>query len=705
MARMKSEKKKTVKEEKSTVSNNSSFNEKVKRTKSPVDINPLASVIPEHENQIDELKKLNEKLLLDIYRFGEAESIIGFGYYELDIQQDVWSCSPVLERILGIDGTYVKNIAGWINLVHPEDRQDVIKYFTSLLSGKEKFRMEYRILRLNDKAERWILETGNFDYDKFENPVKMYGIMHDITDRKLPEILAGETNIKLKQAVEEAGRDLQELKIAEEQANLKIEELKISETELKENRQKLEAISSEAEKLNNKFFTHIENMPLGYIEIDKENVISFWNPKAEEIFGYTKSEAIGKNFLNILVPKNSKKMVESVTEKLRNGTGGSRATIEIITKNGEIIICDWYNTSLFDSDGNIFGWASIVKDITEQNKTLAALRESEQKIRLVLNNVPLGVVYFDSEGNILDCNDNLMVITGDSKEQIKTKNLLKLDNIKLSNEVRTTLKGSSGSYEGKFVSEFSGKVISARIEISPILSEEGKVLGGVGIFEDVSEKKQIERIFFHDVVNTAANLKGLASILYENLDNEEKYKFANLVNQQAEQILAEIKTHRYLLASKSADTKLDLKTHNSLEFLQKLVETFTSAGLPQNISISIINNSKGIEFETDSALLSRVIGNMIKNAIEAAAQNEVITAGCGLEAGMVTFWVHNSSYIPEAIRNQLFLRSVSTKGEGRGLGTFSMRILTEQFLKGKVYFTSTAENGTTFITCYPQSHN
>ncbi len=92
---------------------------------------------------------------------------------------------------------------------------------------------------------------------------------------------------------------------------------------------------------------------------------------------------------------------------------------------------------------------------------------------------------------------------------------------------------------------------------------------------------------------------------------------------------------------------------------------------------------------------------MVKNAIEASSAGEVITASCRLADSTVTFSVHNPATIPQEVQLQLFKRSFSTKGAGRGLGTYSMLLLTEKYLKGRVWFTSADGEGTTFFVSVP----
>jgi signal transduction histidine kinase len=99
--------------------------------------------------------------------------------------------------------------------------------------------------------------------------------------------------------------------------------------------------------------------------------------------------------------------------------------------------------------------------------------------------------------------------------------------------------------------------------------------------------------------------------------------------------------------------------------------------------------------------LSRVLGNMLKNGLEAVQQGERVTIGCRPGDRKAEFWVHNPGVMSENVRLQVFQRSFSTKGTGRGLGTYSIKLLTERYLRGQVSFRSGEGEGTTFMACYP----
>ena len=106
-------------------------------------------------------------------------------------------------------------------------------------------------------------------------------------------------------------------------------------------------------------------------------------------------------------------------------------------------------------------------------------------------------------------------------------------------------------------------------------------------------------------------------------------------------------------------------------------------------------------FESDPTLLSRVLTNMIKNALEASDHEHPVRVGVNRSDSTLRFWVHNQETIPREIQHQIFERSFSSKGQGRGLGTFSMKLLGETYLGGKVDFHSDEQLGTTFMIDLP----
>jgi sensor histidine kinase regulating citrate/malate metabolism len=92
---------------------------------------------------------------------------------------------------------------------------------------------------------------------------------------------------------------------------------------------------------------------------------------------------------------------------------------------------------------------------------------------------------------------------------------------------------------------------------------------------------------------------------------------------------------------------------------------------------------------------------MVKNALEACKVGETVTLNCESSYNQVHISVHNPTVMPHHVQLQVFQRSFSTKGSDRGLGTYSMKLLAENYLHGKVQFQSSPESGTKFVVTVP----
>jgi signal transduction histidine kinase len=92
---------------------------------------------------------------------------------------------------------------------------------------------------------------------------------------------------------------------------------------------------------------------------------------------------------------------------------------------------------------------------------------------------------------------------------------------------------------------------------------------------------------------------------------------------------------------------------------------------------------------------------MIKNALESSNDGDRVTVGSRFKDNGIEFYIHNNGFMPDEVQLQIFQRSFSTKGAGRGLGTYSMKLLSEKYLRGKILFESSEGNGTTFYARFP----
>jgi len=123
---------------------------------------------------------------------------------------------------------------------------------------------------------------------------------------------------------------------------------------------------------------HFQHTSLAVIEWNLNLEVMEWNPAAETIFGYSKSEVLGRHATGLLVPETARDHVKQIWQDLLTQQGGTCSTSENLTKDGKIITCDWYNTVLLDDQGNVIGVTSLVNDITERKRAEAELQKAKE---------------------------------------------------------------------------------------------------------------------------------------------------------------------------------------------------------------------------------------------------------------------------------------------------------------------------------------
>jgi len=232
---------------------------------------------------------------------------------------------------------------------------------------------------------------------------------------------------------------------------------------------------------------------------------------------------------------------------------------------------------------------------------------------------------------------------------------------------------------------------------------EGESFTIFSVFDISSEKRRqvLERTFFHDVLNTAGLISGLSDLLGEEEAPEEITHLSNMVFRSSERLIEEIQSQRQLLAAERGDLDVSNSEVSSRALLHEIAELYSGHDAAKDRTIIVDDTSQDIALVTDPVLLRRVIGNMVKNALEATPADGTVTLFCSEESDGTRFSVHNPTLIPRNVQLQIFQRSFSTKGTGRGIGTYSMKLFAEQYLGGNVSFKTSKEKGTTFSVKLP----
>ena len=217
---------------------------------------------------------------------------------------------------------------------------------------------------------------------------------------------------------------------------------------------------------------------------------------------------------------------------------------------------------------------------------------------------------------------------------------------------------------------------------------------------DISHEKRrqaLERTFFHDILNRAAAVDGVSSLLVSReVSEEEQQGLFEMLSVSSVALVEEILAQRTLLAAEQGDLAVSLTPRDSRRSLLDAVASCQAIGLIGRKQLIGTPEPDQVQLVTDHALLGRVLLNLLKNALEASSPEQPVTTTVSRTPAGVRFSVHNHKEMPANVRAQVFRRSFSTKGAGRGLGTYSARLIAEGYLNGQVWFESSPAAGTTF---------
>ncbi len=222
--------------------------------------------------------------------------------------------------------------------------------------------------------------------------------------------------------------------------------------------------------------------------------------------------------------------------------------------------------------------------------------------------------------------------------------------------------------------------------------------------EDIGRSNRLavlQRAFFHDILNTAGCIQGYTRYV---VGDEQSFnqEVCQRITSLSDQLIETIQTQRDLVYAESGDFTTQPVALQPRRVLEELRSQYQGHSVAEGRRIEVGPVWEG-PIVTDERLLLRVLGNMLKNALEATAPGGTVRLECRWNEQRCTFAVQNPGVMPADVQLQIFHRSFSTKGEaGRGIGTYSMRLFGERYLGGKVGFVSRAPEGTTFTLTVPE---
>ena len=210
---------------------------------------------------------------------------------------------------------------------------------------------------------------------------------------------------------------------------------------------------------------------------------------------------------------------------------------------------------------------------------------------------------------------------------------------------------------------------------------------------DISSEKRryvMERVFFHDILNSAGGIRGLASLLQDGVSPEADQEYKGWMVDLSDNLIEEINHQRRLLLAERGDYKPTFEQVELLDLLRDVRRLYENHERTPGRKLEL-EEGPPCTLITDRPLLRRIVGNMVLNALEASNHGDAVSILFNCTDEHIQIHVTNPGEMPPEVQLSLFKRSFSTKEkQGRGLGTYSMKLFGERYLGGKVSFRSTS---------------
>jgi diguanylate cyclase (GGDEF)-like protein/PAS domain S-box-containing protein len=361
--------------------------------------------------------------------------------------------SPQIEQLLGLlPEDFLTDPELFAKQIHPEDRERVLEEIHRSHASGQPFRSEYRMLRRDGRVV-WVYDEAYVLRDEDGKTLGLQGITQDITERK-----EAEEKIRF-------------------QARL------------------LDAVGE------------------AVIAIDPDGKVVYWNRAAEELYGWSAQEAIGRPSIEVTASEDLWERADEKMSELRAMKSWA-GEYELRRKDGTLFPALINVTPVHDEQGNLVGMTSVSTDITDRKRAEKALKESEQRFKSSFRDASIGMALVGTDGCFLQVNRALCRIVGYSEEELLEKTFQEIthpDDLEADVEqVRRMLSGEIETYQmEKRYFHKAGHVVLVLLNVSMVHDEEGEPLYSIAQMQDVTERKQAEeRLHYqstHDLLTDLPN--------------------------------------------------------------------------------------------------------------------------------------------------------------------------------------------------------
>lgn len=260
----------------------------------------------------------------------------------------------------------------------------------------------------------------------------------------------------------------------------------------------------------------LEQSPASVTITDADGDIEYVNPKTEQVTGYTADELFGRNSRILKTGYTSPEEYERLWQTITAG-GVWRGEFRNRKKNGEIF---WESASISPikaPDGTITHFVAVKEDITTRKEAENALRESEERFRLVTDAVPVLMAYVDAERRFRFNNKAYEDWLGIPSDEMAGRYVSEVvgDDVyqPVSQYIDEVLSGKRVEFEAESTTVDGGRRVIEGIFI-PHVDNDGDVAGYFSLITDVTERKREreEKVALERELQNASKLEAVGQL-------------------------------------------------------------------------------------------------------------------------------------------------------------------------------------------------
>lgn len=245
--------------------------------------------------------------------------------------------------------------------------------------------------------------------------------------------------------------------------------------------------------------SHIEHSPLAVIEWDHELRVIQWSLRADQLFGWTAAEVMGKrrHEWQLVVAEDDARIQEAINPFLTTASPQPKNQWEVhqnrnYTKDGQILHCEWYNSFLYDEAGRFTSILSLVQDVTAREQA----KEAQLRLAAIVESSDDAIISKSLDGVITSWNAAAERLFGYRAEEIVGQSILRLVPADRNEEEQEILKRlRRGEHVDRLETERrtkAGRLLDVSITSSPLRNERGVIIGASKIVRDITARKQAE---------------------------------------------------------------------------------------------------------------------------------------------------------------------------------------------------------------------